>query len=65
MLLRSVENFLRRHRVAPTVFGRAAAGDPCLVKDMRAGRELRPPLDARVRGFMDGYALAQEKADVR
>ena len=37
MLLRTVERFLRQNRVAPTVFGRAAAGDPCLVKDMRRG----------------------------
>lgn len=64
MLLRTVESFLRRNRIAPTVFGRAAASDPCLVKDMRRGRELRSPLDARVRGFMDGYTLGRENADV-
>lgn len=68
MLIRSVESFLRRHGMAHTQFGRHAAQDPRLVADMRAGREPRPPLDQRVRGFMDGYELAKvagrETADV-
>lgn len=65
MLISTVESFLRRHRMAPSQFGRYAAQDPRLVTDLRAGREPRPPLDARVRGFMAGYELAREIAGVR
>lgn len=65
MLIRTVETFLTRHRMAPTVFGRHAAQDPRLVADLRAGRAPRPPLDQRVRGFMQGYDLAWESRDVR
>ena len=64
MLIRSVESFLRRHKMAASQFGRHAAQDPRLVTDLRAGREVRPPLDARIRGFMAGYELARGAADV-
>lgn len=50
-----IEQFLRRTGMAPTRFGRAAAHDPRLVFDMRLGREIRPPLAARVRTFIAGY----------
>lgn len=60
MLIQSVEIFLHRHAMAPTVFGRLAAQDPRLVLDLRKGREPRPPMDQRVRGFMDGYELARK-----
>lgn len=51
-----IEQFLRRTGMAPTRFGRSAAGDPRLVFDMRLGREIRPPLASRVRTFMQGHA---------
>lgn len=59
MLIRTVETFLRRHGMSATQFGRAAAQDPRLVADLRAGREPRPPLDQRVRGFIDGFERAR------
>ena len=59
MLIRSVEAFLTRHSMSASQFGRDAAQDPRLVNDLRAGRAPRPPLDQRVRGFMDGFELAQ------
>lgn len=58
MLITIVENFLLRHRMAATLFGREVAQDPRLVSDLRAGRAPRAPLDQRVRGFIDGYELA-------
>lgn len=58
MLIQSVENFLARHAMSATQFGRDAADDPRLVSDMRAGRAPRPPLDQRLRGFMAGFELA-------
>ena len=69
MLIRSVEQFLHRHAMSPTQFGRAAAHDPRLVGDMRDGRSVRPPLDQRLRGFMEGFDFAttrqQENSDAR
>lgn len=59
MLIRSVETFLRRHAMPATTFGREAAQDPRLVTDLRAGRKPRPPLDQRLRGFMDGFEFAR------
>ena len=58
MLIRSVEQFLRRHAMSPTMFGREAAQDPRLVTDLRSGREPRSPLDQRLRGFMEGFEFA-------
>ena len=43
MLIRSVETFLRRHAISPTMLGREAAQDPRLVLDMRHGRTPRLP----------------------
>jgi len=64
MLLGIVENFIRRHRFTASGFGLQAAGDPCLVRDLRAGRAPRPAMDARLRGFMAGYSCARENTDV-
>ena len=58
MLIRTVESFLSRHGISASQFGRDAAQDPRLVTDLRAGRCPRPPLDQRVRGFIDGFELA-------
>lgn len=63
MLIRSVENFLRRHAISPTMFGREAAQDPRLVPDMRNGRTPRVQLDDRIRGFMAGYEFAQRQSE--
>lgn len=65
MLIRTIETFLTRHKMPATVFGRHVAHDPRLVSDLRAGRAPRPPLDQRVRGFIEGYELGRESADVR
>jgi hypothetical protein len=51
-LLTTVERHLRRVSVAPSRFGRDAAGDPRFVFDLRRGREPRPATEARVRAFM-------------
>jgi hypothetical protein len=49
---REIEKFLRRTEMPATRFGRLAAGDPGLVRDLRNGRELRPKLEARVKAFI-------------
>lgn len=65
MLIHSVEIFLARHGMRPTVFGRRAAQDPRLVLDLRKGRSPRAPMDQRIRGFMEGYEFGRESTNVR
>ena len=49
---RKIEKFLRRGGMSATTFGRLALGDPRLVHDLRRGRELRPPTEARLEAFL-------------
>ena len=65
MLIITVEPFLTRHAMSASRFGRLAAHDPGLVRDLRNGRAPRRDLDQRVRGFMAGYALARETSNAR
>lgn len=51
-LLSSVERHLRSHAVAPSRFGREAAGDPRFVFDLRRGREPRAVTAKRVLAFI-------------
>ena len=64
MLIRSINTFLRRHHMAPTHFGRLAAGDPRLVFDLRDGREPGGAMEARCHAFMTGYEKGKEAAHV-
>ncbi len=69
MLIRSVEQFLRRHAMPPTRFGRLAAHDPRFVFDLRLGREPRHRTEQSIRNFMVGFEAgralsAQESAHV-
>ncbi len=47
MLLRKVEQFLRKHDMPATTFGRLAAHDPRFVLDLRMGRMPRSATEAR------------------
>lgn len=51
-LLHTIERCLRSQKIAPSRFGREAAGDPRLVFDLRRGREPRPATEARVRALI-------------
>ncbi len=53
---RKIENFLRQFDYPPTRFGRKVAGDPRLVRDMRAGRTLGAALIEKAESFMADYA---------
>ncbi len=55
MLIRAIEQFLRRHDMAATKFGRLAAHDPRFVLDLRMGREPRTATEDRVRRWMNDY----------
>ncbi len=41
MLIERIEVHMRRHRMSPSRFGRAAVGDPNFVTQLRHGRTLR------------------------
>lgn len=56
MLLRTIEWFLRTHKLPATKFGRLAAHDPRFVLDLRMGRTPRPDTELRTRAWMQGYA---------
>ncbi|MFA5989958.1 MAG: hypothetical protein WC803_10180 [Sphingomonas sp.] len=51
-VLREVERYLTRTKMAPTRFGRNVVNDPRLVLDMRNGREPRARTTARIRAFI-------------
>lgn len=53
--LHMIEQFLRRHEMAPTRFGREAARDPRLVFDLRNGREPTDRMRRRLEHFMNKY----------
>lgn len=56
MLLRTIESFLRTHKLPATKFGRLAAHDPRFVLDLRMGRTPRRDTELRTRAWMQGYA---------
>lgn len=56
---RKIEKFLRQTNMPPTKFGRLVAQDPRLVEDLRNGREVRPPLAARIEAFLENQATPQ------
>lgn len=62
MLIRSIEKFLRQHKMAATKFGRLAVRDPRFVLDLRLGREPRAPTEQRIRGFIAGFEAARDTA---
>lgn len=62
-LLDDIEDFLLLYpAVTPARMGRQAVGDKSLVHNMRAGRELRPATEAKVRAWMVAYARSAEAA---
>lgn len=58
MLIRKVEQFLRKHEMPATKFGRLAAHDPRFVLDLRMGRIPRPATEARTLRWMANYETA-------
>ncbi len=67
-LSNSIDNFIARHAMAPTRFGRDTVNDPNLISDLRAGRRLPGLLKLqRIRDFMaakDAELAAAGHADL-
>ena len=64
MLIRKVENFLQRHDMPATKFGRLAAHDPRFVLDLRMGRTPRAQTEARTLKWMADYEVSPASANV-
>jgi hypothetical protein len=54
-LLIEIRLFLLEKGMVPSAFGSRSIGDPNLVSDLNAGRELRHGTLMKVRAFMDSY----------
>jgi len=55
MLIRKIEQFLRRTDMSAAKFGRLAVRDPRFVYDLRNGRMPRTRMERRVEHFMNIY----------
>lgn len=51
-ILLHIESHLRVTQVSPSRFGRQSCNDPRLVFDLRNGRKIGGPLQARIRTFI-------------
>lgn len=51
----AIEKFLSDTGMSPTAFGKAAAGDPTLVFEIRRGRSCSLNLATRITQFMEVY----------
>ncbi len=58
-LLQLVEAALRKHDIAPSVFGRRAVNDPHFVFSLRCGREPRPATERRVRAYLQQMEVSR------
>lgn len=55
MLIRKIEQFLRRTEMPATTFSRLATRDPRFVADLRNGRIPRARMERRVEHFMNTH----------
>lgn len=53
--LETIEDFLKKNKIAPTTFGIKAYNDPSLVFDLRSGRECREETQNKVLNFINNY----------
>lgn|GEM_PF-4643024 len=61
--LKRLERYLKRSGTSPTRFGLDVIGDPTLVFELRRGRVIRPPMEARLVAFLNRAEKALE--DIR
>lgn len=58
-LLPRIDRFLKESGLPPTLFGRMAVRDPCLVGDLRRGREPGPRVAQRIEMFISRWQAAR------
>lgn len=54
-IILEIDSFIKANQMAESYFGRKAANDWKLVRQVRAGRRLWPDTEARIRTFMESY----------
>lgn len=54
-VLMRMDEYLGEAGMPPTTFGRLAAPDPRLVRDLRRDRRPRPPMMARLQSFLNRH----------
>lgn len=54
-VLTRIDEYLGEAGMPPTTFGRLAARDPRLVRDLRRDRRPRPPMMARLQSFLNRH----------
>ena len=64
-LLRRVELYLKKSGTSPTRFGMKAVRDPKLVFELRRGRVIRPPMEARLVAYLSRAEKALEDTPCR
>jgi hypothetical protein len=68
-ILKTVEQFCTDHKMGWSTFGAKSVGDPNLIKQLRAGRELRSKTREKIEKFMielaAGHALTGETQILR
>lgn len=61
MLITRIDRHLRNTGMTPSRFGRAAVGDPNLVRQLRAGRQLRLSTLQRLAAYLEQQEKAHER----
>ena len=61
-ILADIDAFLEAHGMTESTFGRKAAKDWRLIKELREGRRLWPETESKVRNFMVTYRAAPVEA---
>lgn len=59
LTLTEVHTAMRRHKLTEPQFCKRATGDYGLVRRMRAGAVVKPPMTAKVRAFIAGLDAGQ------
>ena len=54
-IILEIDSFIKTNKMAESYFGRKAANDWKLVRQLRAGRRLWPDTETRIRTFMASY----------
>jgi hypothetical protein len=54
-IILEIDSFIKTNKMAESYFGRKAANDWKLVRQLRAGRRLWPDTETRIRAFMASY----------
>ena len=58
-ILHRIETYIESAKIPPATFGRQAVGDPRIVWDLRAGRQPRRKMQAKIISYLDEVNSSQ------